>query len=549
MLFAFKKKKKSPWLTYSVLLLGLPLSFAAQAVNEHEQQLRESERAIQQKIEENRYQQLSPHSPSGITSEEIPLSEACLPLNGLQLSGISLLKEQDLAGLSPIPADCISDSNVNRLIREITQRYLDKGYITARAVFAPLDENNTLRLHWVEGVLEAIESEDHTIALDYLFPNLIGKPLNIRDLDQGLDQLNRLQSHHATLDILPATQFGGSIVRLRNQTKSPYRVTLSLDNYASRQHGRLQGQLGFSIDNLTGRADFLALSYGQPLTKKAENNNRTYSALYLIPYGYWTASLFASQAESATRLPLSGARYQGASRQLGFRLDRVLNRHQTHIITLSSGLSHKRSQSELLGYRHPDQNLRLSIAELNLDYLKLIGEHTINVNIGVQRGLGIFGATKATSEHLTEPHFNKWSLNVNWHYPINTLRFHHQIVAQYSPQRLPSVETLELTGRNSVRGFDSFSFSGDSGWLLRNNISYPIHYRTLQLSPYAGLDTGRLFNRHGNNAWQSAVGTSFGIHLRYKQLSGSFSFDRGWFVSSPVRQNESRMLGKITLSF
>lgn len=547
-------KKKTLILSFSVLLLGLSASLAANEINEHEQNLRDSERAIQQKIEENRYQQLSAQPQATAENETETLSKACLPLNGLQLSGISLLSEQDLATLSPIPADCINDHNVDRLIRELTQRYLDKGYITARAVFAPLDENNILRLHLVEGVLEAIESEDSSLALNNTFPDLIGKPLNIRDLDQGLDQLNRLQSNQVSLDILPATQFGGSLVRLHNQARSPYRINLSLDNYASERNGRLQGQLGFSIDNLTGHADFLALSYGQPLTQKAVRGNRTYSALYFVPYGYWTASVFASQAQSATALPLSGARYHGASRQFGFRLDRVLSRHQTQITTLSAGLSHKRSQSELLGYRHPDQNLHLTVAELSLDHLKLAGKHTLNLNIGLQHGLTLFGATKTSAQHLTEPHFTKWTLSANWHYPLSRFRLHHQFAAQYSPQRLPSMESFDLTGRNSVRGFDLFSMSSDSGWLLRNNLTYPIQYRTLQLAPYLGVDVGRIFNRHHNNAqqknaWQSAVGTSFGIRLDYRQLSGSFSFDRGWFVSSPARQNESRILGKISLFF
>ncbi|MDH2999956.1 hypothetical protein A1D23_00035 [Chelonobacter oris] len=535
-------------------LIGMPFSVAAEIAVQHEQSLRDSEREIQQQIEQNRYQQLSAQKDQSLEeSSDEALSTHCLPINGVQLSGITLLDKQDLAGLSPIPGDCINDENVNRLVRELTQRYLDKGYITTRVVFAPLDENNTLRLHVVEGVLEAIESDDDRFSVGNVFPNMQGNALNIRDLDQGLDQLNRLQSNQVTLDIVPGTKFGSSILRLKNQRKSPYHVSFSVDNYGNRRTGRTLGRIGLSVDNFSGHSDFLSLNHSRNLTDRSIGYNRTSSALYFIPYGYWTASLFASQAESSSLLPLSGARYNGSSRQIGARLDRVLSRDQRKINTLSIGLSHKQSRSELLGYRHPDQNIRLSVVDLSFDQLRVLENGTLTLNLGIQKGLGIFGASAADSGRLTEPHFMKWSASADWQYSMTmaekSFQMNHHFAAQYSRDRPPSMETFDLTGRHVVRGFDELSLSSDSGWYLRNTLSYPISYGAVRLAPYIGIDAGRLFNRKSTNAWQSAVGTSFGIRLGYQQLSGSFSFDRGWFVSSPGRQNESRFLGKITLYF
>ncbi|TNH04742.1 ShlB/FhaC/HecB family hemolysin secretion/activation protein [Testudinibacter sp. TR-2022] len=546
---------------YTLLpLLALPHLTHAETNNQHEQSLRNSEREINQQIERNRYQQLlkTSQQTSTVTEPETDsFSQACLPVNGLQLTGIHLLDEKDLTTLTPIPENCISDANVNRLIRELTQRYLDRGYITARMVFAPLDENRTLRLHAVEGTVESIEFEQHTAlsSVQNVFPSILGKPLNIRELDQGLDQLNRLPSQQISVDILPGKQFGGSTLVLKNHAlaQSPFRFYTTVDNHGKKNSGRLIGRVGFSWDNLTKHADFLSLHHSQNLDHRSSRYNRSYSGLYFIPYGYWTFSAFAARSDSAVSLPVSGAKYYGSSRQFGLRLDRVLSRNQFHINTLSLSLSRKQNSNVLLGYRNPDQNLRLTVLDLSFDHLRILDNGTLSLNLGMQHGLALFGASRSNKQRITEPQFTKFGLSASWQYPFSILdrqfQLQHRFAAQYSNDRLPSMETFDLTDNSALRGFDRLSLSSDNGWYLRNTLSYPAAYKAVSLTPFIGLDTGRIFNRNAPNAWQSAVGTSFGIHLSYRQLSGSFSFDRGWFVSSPERQNESQFLGKITITF
>ena len=46
---------------------------------------------------------------------------------------------------------------------------------------------------------------------------MLGEPLNLRDLEQGLDQLNRLRSVDLTADIAPGSQPGASRIILRSR--------------------------------------------------------------------------------------------------------------------------------------------------------------------------------------------------------------------------------------------------------------------------------------------------------------------------------------------
>ncbi len=90
--------------------------------------------------------------------------------------------------------------------------------------------------------VEGIKGGDRKVNSNFIFPNIINKPLKLEDLDQGLDQANRLQSNQVTLDILPGEYNGGSIIVLSNKYRSPWSATASLDNYGQENTGEMVKQ-------------------------------------------------------------------------------------------------------------------------------------------------------------------------------------------------------------------------------------------------------------------------------------------------------------------
>ncbi len=62
----------------------------------------------------------------------------------------------------------------------------------------------TLVIAVTEGKVEAVTLEGHEEnAIRMAFPRAEGRVLNLRDAEQGLEQLNRLNSRPLTVDILP----------------------------------------------------------------------------------------------------------------------------------------------------------------------------------------------------------------------------------------------------------------------------------------------------------------------------------------------------------
>ncbi|MFK5155475.1 POTRA domain-containing protein [Glaesserella parasuis] len=80
---------------------------------------------------------------------------------------------------------------------------MDKGYIHNPFQFED-DGSKTLILRVTEGKVAKLTGGSSQVNLAMLFPNIVGQPLNIKELDQGLDQANRLSSNQVSVDVLPA---------------------------------------------------------------------------------------------------------------------------------------------------------------------------------------------------------------------------------------------------------------------------------------------------------------------------------------------------------
>ena len=100
----------------------------------------------------------------------------------------------------PINDSCILQ-HLNKL-NEITKVIHFKGYVTARIVLIQLGIYGELGLDIIEGEIEAIVGDSETVNVDLLFPNSVGNPINLKDLEQGIDQANRLPSNKISMRLL-----------------------------------------------------------------------------------------------------------------------------------------------------------------------------------------------------------------------------------------------------------------------------------------------------------------------------------------------------------
>ena len=529
------------------------------SISESRRALQDSQREINQLIEQNRYQQLQENAlETSSTPTLITESDNCLPINGVYIQGITLLSETDLDSLSSLPEQCIKSVHVNRLVKELTQHYLQRGYITARVQFLRPNENQELGLYVIEGFVERIEGSDRGVNTTLLFPRIEGQPLTLSVLDQGLDQANRLQSNKVKLDILPGTRLGGSVIQLSNQRQTPWHLNVSTDNYGQKNSGRWLVRTNASLDSPLGLSDFVSLNANITTDNPNTRFNRSYTLLYSLPYGAFTFSTFGSYSEYEfhQQLQTRTVRLHGDTTQIGVRGDYVLYRNQKQIDTFNMQVTHKRIRNYFSQIRLDLSSPALTTIELGINHLHIIPNGVVSVNLSAEKAVGWFGADSSpniANGNNNDYRFTKVKLFANWQQRFSlldsTFLFNSVVIGQYSPDTLPGVEWLSLTDKSAIRGFDQSTLSGDNGGYLRHSLSYPYRINTFAMTPRIGLDAGRV-QQHGNvEGWRSGYGISSGINFQYRQTQLDVEVAKGHLLYAQSNSNKTKDPTQVLVRF
>jgi hemolysin activation/secretion protein len=172
---------------------------------------------------------------------------------------------------------CLNVGDIEKILTEITKYYIDNGFISARAYLSTQDlGKGRLDILVVEGVVNKLIIDDEgvgSVSIRNIFPGVEGKILNLRDLEQGIDQINRLSSNNAKLDIQPGESPGESTVVVHNQPKSRFHFGVSIDNQGQNSTGKTQTGITGGFENLLGLNDFFqSHTASQPPVIKVKNS-------------------------------------------------------------------------------------------------------------------------------------------------------------------------------------------------------------------------------------------------------------------------------------
>ena len=91
--------------------------------------------------------------------------------------------------------------------------------------------------------------------------------MNLRDLEQGLENLKRIPTAETDIQIVPVDGVPNqSTVRVKWQQRLlPYRLNVGMDDSGSKATGKYQGNITFSADNPLGLSDLFYVNYGHSI--------------------------------------------------------------------------------------------------------------------------------------------------------------------------------------------------------------------------------------------------------------------------------------------
>lgn len=463
----------------------------------------------------------------------------CFFISRIELSGATLLSPSAKKRLvAPCLNQCLDIARLNTLTNAVSDWYISRGYITSRAFLTEQDlSGGVLRLAVLEGKLQQIRLEGVPArTLTMTFPGLEGKILNLRDIEQGMEQLNRVRQRPVEIEILPGDRQGYSVVNLTASPEFPLSGSASFDNSGQKSTGT--GQLSGALygNNLLGLADKWFVSGGRSSDFSNSHDAQNFAAGISVPYGYGLLDYSYSWSNYLSTIDNNGYLWRSTGDTETHRLNGswVLFRNGDIKTGVSAGITHRINHNYLDDVLLATSSRKLSSLSVGINHTQKIASGVATLNPTFTQGVPWFGAEDDNDKHGDVPkaEFRKWSVNGSFQRPVaDRLWWLTSVYFQWSPDRLYGSERLTLGGEASVRGFKEQYISGDNGGYWRNELNYSLF--TLpwvgDVGVLAALDGGWL-KKDGFDRYASGTlwGTALGITTANRWLTSQFS------VGTPV---------------
>ncbi|MFY3937506.1 ShlB/FhaC/HecB family hemolysin secretion/activation protein [Achromobacter xylosoxidans] len=439
-------------------------------------------------------------SPSDYPADESP----CFVIDALRLSGDSAASFQwALDAAADTIGHCLGGQGITAAINRVQNAILAKGYVTTRVMAREQDlTRGLLTLTLLPGRVGDIRFDQPVSWRGRLWnaiPASSGDILNLRDIEQGLENLKRVPSAVADIRITPGQREATSDLLVSWQESRPIRLSLGLDDSGSDSTGRYLGSATLAVDAPFAHNDLFYANVGRDLFQHAPLGNRSHALNYVFPVGYWAYSVNYNNYAYHQNIPSANEvlRYSGKSASLQAAVSRLAYRDQSHKTTLNLRVYRKYSTNAVNDIAIEQQRRRTAGWEFGVNQHSYLGSATLDANLGWRHGTGAFGALAAPEEASRSGSARGGvlsgdvSLNQPFAWGKQPWRYLAIVRGQWSPDALTPQERMAIAGRYTVRGFDGEqTLSGENGLLWRNELAW--NGLSSSDALYVALDYGRV---------------------------------------------------------
>ena len=567
-------------ITYIFLVFSI-LSFS-NTFNENEDErtiLKKEQRLEQERIQE-KYEN-SKDSYQKDTKIEVDKNELKFYISKINLfDDENLLNEIEKENiLSKYENKKLGSTDISNILVELTNRLIEKGYVTSTA---SLSENNnlnseTLNLKIISGKIEKIilNEDDSLDKLKkyFLVSTKEEKVLNVRDLDTTTENFNYLEANNMTMEIIPSDKENYSIIKLKNEMKDKFTISLLTNNYGEdNQNGIWRGGTSINIDSPLGIGDRVYFSYMTVHKKKADRSwKRTteslkpgeiapigpkgydpakdtlpykreldlYNFRYTMKFRDYTLSLGSSRTENISSFytPTTIYDMETMSSSFSVNLDKILWRNQKSKLSLGVGLKRKHNKSYIEDTLLSDRIL--TIGDISLNGTTVFYGGIFGISLDYERGLRALGAS-----NTPKAEFKKYSLNLNYYKPITKkLVYRFNTLTSHSKDVLYASEKQSIGGVGSVPGYHRRgNIMGDRAIEVENELSYKIidSEKMGRLSPYISYSYGTVRNNKNLSVYGKGYvsGTSIGLRYSMKYLDIDLAYAKALSHSSYIKPRD-----------
>jgi len=477
---------------------------------------RQQQQEQQQRQQLERMPDVRLTAPEKAIAQTLPIETPCFLIEGFQLqnsSGASLpefdwVLEQLLAPDAPVfIGQCVGAQGVAWLIERTQKILVDRGFVTSRVLATQQDmSQGTLILTLIPGRIHAIRFEEpvHQRAnLNNAMPMQAGDILNLRDIEQALENLKRVPTAEADIKIEPAqgegAKLGDSDLVVTYQQAFPIRLSINADDSGTQATGKYQGAVTVSVDNPLALNDLFYVTNTKSLGGGDSGPRGTHGNTihYSLPFGYW--SLGATGSTSRYYQSVAGLNqsyvYRGTSENNEVKLGRLLMRDGSQKLNLSLRAFQRKSNNFIDDTEVGVQQRVGGGWDTTLNHKAFIDDAILESNFTYKRGTGAFGSMPAPEASFNEgtSRFALVTTDINLALPfkLNEQRVRYNASWRIQQNRTPLTpqDRFVIGGRYTVRGYDGESvLSAERGWFWRNDLSFALGDSGQEF--YIGFDHG-----------------------------------------------------------
>jgi hemolysin activation/secretion protein len=460
---------------------------------------------------------------------------------------------------------CLGAQGIGLVLKRAQDALVAKGFVTSRAVAQAQDlSTGHLVVDIIPGRVHSIRFAEGTERKAWFnnagnsVPIQSGDILNLRDIEQALENFKRVPTVEADIKIVPAESSPDqSDLVLLHQQSALYRFSVTLDDSGSKSTGKYQGGATLSLDNPLGVSDLFYVTLNHDLGDSAAQGNGTNGGAlhYSLPYGYWTVAANIGSSRYFQRIAGLSQNYiySGTSQNTDLKLSRLVYRDAVRKTTLSLKAWQRKSNNFIDDTEVEVQRRIMGGWELGVGHKEFVGQATVEANLNYKVGTSDFGAIPAPEEAFNEgtAQFGIVALDANVSLPFHLmgaqLRYSGALRVQDNTTRLLAQDRFSIGGRYSVRGFDGdSSLSAERGWSLRNEFSTGIEqgWGIGAQQVYLGVDAGEVSGRGAETLLGNTLaGAVVGLRGAIKKVQYEV------FVGGPISKPNGFTTAQTTFGF
>lgn len=474
-----------------------------------------------------------------------PVETPCFTIRQIAVEGELGRKLRWVPGhLAQFRGRCAGQAGLSYILASVQSAFLDRGLVTTRAGLPEQDlTTGVLRVTVVPGVVAELRggSDRARRAWAVASPLRTGGLVDLRALEQGLEQMRRVPGREVSVDLAPGAAPGETILDLKANAVRPIAGSVSVNNFAGGTVNRFQATGQLSALDLLGLNDIATVYYNSRLdSPSTPADSRGTGGSLSVPFGWWTFGVSAASNRYEQRVigEVQDFDTRGKLDTASAFVERVVHRDGDSKTSLQLQLGIRRARSFIEDVEIGLQRQNLTDVQLALFDRRSFGRVRLDSQIAYRRGIDLFGAQDDEPGQPRELPTARYGIaTVDFALSaavVERVAYRAAFRAQVSDRALYGPDLFSVGGPYTVRGFETDrSLLSRSGFYLRQEVTYAL---TEAVQPYALVDVGRV---RANSA--TPVGIGGGVRAGY----------RGFFVDAfaavPVSARRLTRSGSVQL--